>query len=1270
MSKISYEINVDTGGTFTDCIAYDSRGRTLKRKVLSNSTLRGRILKWFDPLTIKVEENWELEKDILQGFEFRILNYNHPQVKIHSYDIKNNILILNNTIPENLSGILATFEITSNEEAPVLGARLITQTGKWEKFPELNMKLGSTKGTNALLESKGAEIVLFVTEGYKDILEIGTQQRPDIFAINVIKPSPLCKYIIEVEERIDAHGKVIKIINTTSIKKKALEALNRGVETAAIAFMNAYQNPEHELKLKVLLKELGFKSISVSSELSSLIKFLQRTETTVVNAYLLPVICDYLQNVIDKLRQGFFYIMTSAGGLMRYQDYQPKESLLSGPAGGVVGAAAIGLQSGYDFLISFDMGGTSTDVARFGSEFEYKFELKVGDAHIFSPALAIETVAAGGGSICYFDGYKLCVGPESAGAFPGPACYGAGGPLTLTDVNLLIGRLDTKQFGIPASVSESEKKLTELIQQIEQKAGKKRTREEVLQGFLQIANEIMAGAIKKISLLKGYDPRQYALVAFGGAGGLHATAIAELLNIESILIPKDAGLLSAYGIANATVERFSEVQLLKPYDKVAPVLINLFNRLEKSAIDKIQREGFKKENIEIKRRMAYLRFKGQDVSLEVPFLSEKQVLMDFRNKYEKIYGHWSDHAIIEVELLRVIASTKKEQKKIEKPDVSIYLPVPSHFIHSYVKDQWQEIPVFIREKLNIGAVIRGYALILDENSTAVVDDGWEMEIDPFNTAILKRIIPFKALLKEEKRAEDQMQEIELELFANRFMAIAENMGSMLQRTSLSVNVKERLDFSCAVINAKGELVANAQHIPVHLGSLGICVRALAENYPMRPGDTIVTNHPGYGGSHLPDLTMITPVYDEFEQIIGYVVNRAHHAEIGGKMPASMPPDAHNLAEEGVIIKPFVLVRNSIVDWDGIREILKKSPFPSRAISENLADLNAALAANRNGESALQQLVREFGFDKIQYYMDLLKKHAARKMADTLLKIPNGIYEAEEFLDDGTALRVSIRIDDCSCVFDFSGTDPVHPGNMNATIAIVNGVVIYVLRLLIRDPIPLNDGILDPVKLIIPGNLLNPGFPDDPFKCPAIVGGNVEISQRLTDTLIKAFGISACSQGTMNNVMFGNDNFSYYETICGGCGAGKGFKGANAVHHHMTNTRITDPEIIEHRYPVMINRFEIRQGSGGEGQFNGGNGVIREFTFLEPVLLSVLTQHRKEVPFGLNGGKPAKPGEQYIIKSNGRKIELESIDGCQLEPGDRFVIKTPGGGGYGRISDEG
>ncbi|MCK4345723.1 MAG: hydantoinase B/oxoprolinase family protein [Bacteroidales bacterium] len=1268
MSKISYEVNVDTGGTFTDCIAYDTRGRTLKRKVLSNSTLRGRILEWLDSRTIKIKENWELEKDILPDFEFKILNQDHPVIKIHSYNICNQILTLHNPIPENLVGLHTTFEITSNEEAPILGTRLITQTRLGEPLPKIKMKLGSTKGTNALLENKGAEIVFFVTKGYKDILAIGTQQRPDIFAINVVKPSPLCRHIIEVEERVDALGNIIKPIKTTSLKTKALDVLNRGIETAAIAFMNAYKNPEHELELKHFLLELGFKSISVSSELSSLIKFLQRAETTVVNACLLPVICFYLQNVTGKLKEGSFHIMTSAGGLMRYQEFQPKESLLSGPAGGVVGAVTIGIQSGYNHLITFDMGGTSTDVARFGNEYEYKFELEIGNAHIFSPALAIETVAAGGGSICHFDGYKLCVGPDSAGAFPGPACYGAGGPLTITDVNLLLGRLDTGQFGIPVSVSDSERRLTELIREIEQKAGQKRTMEEVLQGFLQIANEVMAGAIKKISLSKGYDPRQYTLVAFGGAGGLHATAIAELLNMKIVLIPKDAGLLSAYGIANAKVERFSEIQLLKSFDKVSGNLIDTFNELEKNAVEKVIKEGFKKDEIEIRKRMAYLRFKGQDTGLEVPFTSKIQVLTDFRDKYESIYGHWSDHTEIEVESLRVIASTIKEQVVEKKPSVKTYQPAPSHFIRSYSKGQWLDIPVFIRKKLDIGAEIKGFALILDEHSTAVVDDGWKMQIDPLNTAILTRIVPFKIESSEKKPAEDQTQEVELELFTNRFMSIAENMGTMLQRTSLSVNVKERLDFSCAVLNARGELVANAPHIPVHLGSLGVCVRALTESFPMKPGDTVVTNHPGYGGSHLPDLTLVTPVYTEFEQLIGYVVNRAHHAEIGGKVPASMPPDAQNLAEEGVIIKPFYLVWNRIVDWEGMREILEKSPFPSRSVKDNLADLNAALAANRNGELALQKLVKDFGFKNIQSYMDLLKEHASRKMADTLSEIPNGIYKGEEFLDDGTALRVSIMVEDRSCTFDFSGTDPVHHGNMNATVAIVNGVVIYVLRLLIRDTIPLNDGILEPVKLIIPECLLNPGFPDDPLKCPAIVGGNVEVSQRLTDTLIKAFGISACSQGTMNNVMFGNDRFSYYETICGGCGAGREFNGASAVHHHMTNTRMTDPEIIEHRYPVRVDRFEIRKDSGGEGQFNGGNGVIREFTFTEPVSLSVLTQHRKEVPFGLDGGKSGKPGEQYVIKPDGTKKELESIDGFEIETGDKFVIKTPGGGGYGRIKD--
>jgi len=1252
MNKKYFQLFVDTGGTFTDCIGIDNLGNEYRQKVLSNSSLRGTINNKASARAFKVDESWNLKRDILKGFSFRLLGLEYTNLKIESYDFENKILQLNQPISnaENIAG--KNFEITSNEEAPVLGARLITQTALDENFPDLSLKLGSTKGTNALLESKGAKTLFIVTRGFKDLLEIGKQARPDIFALNVQKRKQITHCILEVYERIDAKGKVLKPLNEEEIRRQLQPIKKDKIGAVAITLMNAYINPEHEIRLAEILQKEGFQFISTSTELSPLIKILTRAETTVVNAYLSPIIHNYVNRISEKISDQSFQIMTSAGGLVSAKKFHPKDSLLSGPAGGVVGAKKIGEESGFQKLITFDMGGTSTDVSRIDGEFDYRFELEVGDAKINSPAIAIETVAAGGGSICGFDGYKLFVGPESAGAYPGPACYGAGGPLTITDVNLLLHRLDTKQFGIPVFREAAEKRMEELIELIRQKTGVLRRPNEILNGFIDITNEIMAGAIRKISILKGYNPKDFALVAFGGAGGLHACDIAEILGVKKILLPKDAGLLSAYGIGNAAVERFAEKQVLQNLKKIQNNIPEYFAEIEVEVVQKLKDEGFKKEEIEIRQQMVFLRFKGQDSSLEISFSKPEKLITDFNEQYHKIYGHTVSNREIEVETLRVVASVQTKNQDTTQATEHLYIPEASFLLVN-------QTPGFIRNELNAGAHFSGPALFADNFATSFVKAGWDLHLKNNGTALLQHSG------KIQEPAKTQTRETELELFTNRFMSIAENMGALLQRTSLSVNIKERLDFSCALLDADGRLVANAPHIPVHLGGLGVCVQTLLEHFDFEEGDTIVTNHPKYGGSHLPDVTVVTPVFYEGERV-GFVVNRAHHSEIGGISPGSMPPNAKNLEEEGVVISPFYLVNKWKVDWEGMRKILLESVYPTRAVEENLADLNAALAANQNGSNALLRLIKTHGKETVQKYLNLLRNHASDKMQAALKRFKNGIYSATEFLDDGSPLNVNITLENGKCTFDFTGSSPVHPGNMNATRAIVNSVTIYVLRLLLNEPIPLNDGLLEPVSFILPEGLLNPNFDDDPKKCPAVVGGNVEISMRLTDTLLKAFGVVAASQGTMNNTLFGNKNFGYYETICGGCGAGKGFNGASAVHHHMTNTRITDPEILEHRYPVRLEQFSIRNDSGGQGKWNGGDGVVREITFLEPVNLSVLSQRRKSGPFGMNGGKAGKPGCQKLIHKNGEEIQLDSIQNINLEAGDKFIIKTPGGGGFGKM----
>lgn len=1249
MTSKYFQLFVDTGGTFTDCIGIDQNGQQYRQKVLSSSNLRSTITKVFSETSCEIADSWKLERDIFHGFSFRLLDKDSSEITIVSFDVERRILQLDASFfnPE-MQG--KNFELTSHEEAPVLGARLITQTALHETFPDLQLKLGSTKGTNALLENKGAKTLFIVTKGFADLLKIGNQARPDIFALNVVKPKQLTHLIIEVNERIDASGNILKTLDRENFKKQISALDKTEIESVAVALMNSYINPVHEQEIASILNELGFEFVSTSTGLSPLIKILNRTETTVVNAYLSPIIHNYVNRISKRIGEQSFQVMTSAGGLVSAQKFHPKDSLLSGPAGGVVGAKIIGKQSGFSKLITFDMGGTSTDVSRIDGEFDYRFELQVGDAKINSPAIAIETVAAGGGSICGFDGYKLFVGPESAGANPGPACYGAGGPLTITDVNLLLNRLDTSQFGIPVFKVAAENRLEELIDEIEKTSGKKQEKVTILNGFIDIANEIMAGAIRKISIAKGYDPAGFALVAFGGAGGLHACDIAEILGMHTILLPEDAGLLSAYGIGNAAVERFAEKQVLQKLNDSKDQLSEWLEEMSEQATQKLVSEGFQKDRIGIRQQMVFLRFKGQDSSLEIPFAKPEELISEFHRQYEKLYGHRVLNREIEVEALRVIATVDQYKTESTSEKIKPYQPVPSQKMEN-------RTPVFIRKEVNTGAVFEGPALFPDSFSTTFVKAGWQVEIDQTNTAVLK----FIGTNTENKK--EQTRETELELFTNRFMAIAENMGALLQRTSLSVNIKERLDFSCALLDAEGRLVANAPHIPVHLGGLGVCVRELIKYFSFEEGDTIVTNHPKYGGSHLPDVTLVTPVFYEGERV-GFVVNRAHHSEIGGISPGSMPPNARNLEEEGVCISPFYLVKKGQPDWKGMRNILLSVKYPTRSVEENLADLNAALAANKNGSEALISLIKTHGKETVQTYLKLLREHAAAKMRATLQKFENGVYSATEFLDDCSPLNVKIELNDGNCRIDFTGSSEVHRGNMNATEAIVKSVTIYVLRLLLNEPIPLNDGLLEPVEFVLPHGLLNPVFDDDPARCPAVVGGNVEISMRLTDTLLKAFGVVAASQGTMNNTLFGNDKFGYYETICGGCGAGPGFNGASAVHHHMTNTRITDPEIMEHRYPVRLEEFNIRKGSGGSGKWKGGDGIKRIITFLEPVNLSVLSQRRNSGPFGLKGGEDGQAGRQKVIRKNGEEIQLDSIQNINIEAGDCFVIETPGGGGYG------
>jgi 5-oxoprolinase (ATP-hydrolysing) len=1249
-----WKIWVDTGGTFTDCIAHPPTGAVKRLKVLSSSVLKGRVVRQTSARSIFVKIQWPVSRDIFHHFTITFFGKKKRVARIEKVNLSDSVIHLTKAIKIEAG---ATFEISSLEEIPVFASRLLTETPLNQLFPSIEMKLGSTRGTNALLERKGTRTALIITRGFKDLLLIGTQQRIDLFALEIIKEKPLYETVIEIDERIEADGNILRALSEAAIDKIITIVKKSKCESIAIALLNSYKNPVHEKLIKDHLLNHGLSFVSASHEVSGQIKILPRAETAVVNAYLDPIIHTYISNIQQSLTNAQLKIMTSAGGLVNAANFYPKDSLLSGPAGGVVGAATSGKLSGERKLITFDMGGTSTDVSLYNNQFTYRYESKVGEVKILSPSLAIETIAAGGGSICDFDGYKLTVGPHSAGASPGPACYGGGGPLTVTDVNLLLGRADSDLFSIPLYKNKSEAALAELIKKIKSSTGKAPSKESLLQSLIQIANEKMAEAIKKVSVQNGHDPSEYTLLSFGGAGGQHACALAQLLEMKKALIPYEAGLLSAYGIGHANVEHFEEKLLLQNFSHAINDLGNYFQVLHQQAFTKLVAEGYGKDEIQLSKRLIFLRFIGQESTIETTYTDGIDPRREFKAKYQSIYGHWLEDREIEIESLRLILFIRADIKKSKKTTSKIYRPGAEKQSKMFIHDSWKNTKVYRWESLQAGASIKGPALIISQNSTTVVDKNWTFNIDIHNNGLLQ-FTRKRGLIKQ-----NHSREAALELFSNRFTSIAQEMGALLQRTSFSVNVKERLDFSCALMDAQGYLIVNAPHIPVHLGSMGVCVREVSKVLPLRDGDVVITNHPAYGGSHLPDVTLIKPVYVN-RKLIGYIATRAHHAEIGGKKPGSMPANASSLEEEGIIISPTYLVRQGKIQWTAIRKIFTSGTYPSRLPEENMADLNGALAAVNLGEAGLKSLCLKYKTSEVVFYMKALRTYAANLLRRKINSLTVKSYTAEERLDDGSPLRVTFVVQKRgSLLIDFSGSASMHPGNLNATKAIVQSVILYVLRVWVNQPIAMNEGLMEPVSVILPTGLLNPDFNKE--KLPAVVGGNTEVSQRLTDTLLKALGLVACSQGTMNNFLFGNERFGFYETICGGTGAGPGFHGADAIHSHMTNTRITDPEILEFRYPVRLEKFEIRKNSGGEGKWNGGNGVVREITFKENVEVNLLSQHRIESPYGLEGGLSGKTGKQKLITSKGETFALKGMDNINANKGDRVVIETPGGGGYGK-----
>jgi len=1259
-----WQVCIDTGGTFTDCIATAPTGEVRRVKVLSSSRIRASIIesRGREIILAGVPDS---SLPIYAGFTLTIGGFDARIT--HSAHHANGLALtldrdINITAP-------ALCDLHTSEPAPVLASRLATGTPVGHPFPPLELRLATTRGTNALLERRGGPAALFLIHGFRDLLTIGTQQRPDLFALDARKPDGVPRDVIEVQGRFDSQGRELIPLDLDAVRASACKLVAKGVRCAAVALMHAWRNPDHERRVAAALLKAGFTHVSISSEVAGGIGILPRAESTLVNAYLAPVVEQFVTEVeaaINPSRSNNtsspLLLMTSAAGLVTSASFRAKDSLLSGPAGGVLGAAAAARASGFPRALAFDMGGTSTDVARIDHAVEYVSEHRVGPGSLRAPAVAVESVASGGGSICWFDPVSnlLRVGPQSAGAAPGPACYGVGGPLTITDVNLLLNRFDPRRVALPLDIAASSAAANALLNQLTA-AGRALTLPDLLASLLTIANEQMAAAIRTVSVQRGYDPADYAMVAFGGAGGQHACAVADLLAVRTIIIPQDVGLLSARGLMSAAIERLASRQLLQPLDSLD--LAHTLAEVTEEAVALLRNEHLEGAPA---RRVINARLKGQEASIaiEVPLTApanndelHAHTRAEFTRVFTQLYGYPPAPRPLEVESIRVIARaiTQPHSPQRIRDFQEHHAPAPQPSVAPDPRAQQQLLD---RSTLT-SHTIHGPALIAEPHATTVVDPHWHAHLDHTGALILRK------QTNANTTAPAPSHTAERELLTARLTGIATDMGETLRRTALSTNVKDRLDFSCAVLDPDGELVVNAPHIPVHLGALGLCVKLVKAALPLAPGDVVVTNHPAFGGSHLPDVTVITPVF-EGETLIAFVASRAHHAEIGGTRPGSMPPGARTLVEEGVVIPPMYLVRAGDSRLEDFRDLLLTAPHPTRAVEENLADIQAQLAACNRGQLAVLALAREFG-PALPRVMHALRSHSETRVRAALSRTVTTPLHARELMDDGSAIEVTIRPGDAAAsatIIDFAGSAPTHPFNLNAPLGVIRSAVMYVLRLLVNEPLPLNEGLLRAIELRVPPGFLNPDFPQDPAACPAVAGGNVETSQRVVDTLLKALNLAACSQGTMNNTVFGNARFGYYETVCGGAGAGPSFHGQSAVHTHMTNTRITDPEILEHRYPVRLERFEVRRASGGRGRFQGGDGITRELTFLEPVSLSILTQHRTTPPYGQAGGEPGAPGQQTLHWPDGRVEQLPSAAALEVTAGTRLVLQTPGGGGWG------
>jgi len=1125
------------------------------------------------------------------------------------------------------------------------------------------VKMGTTVATNALLERKGEPTLLVTTRGFRDALRIAYQNRPRLFDRHIVLPELLYSAVVEAQERMGAHGEVVEPLDELLLKKELLAHYRQGLRSVSIVFLHGYRYTEHEQAAARLAREVGYTQVSTSHETSPLMKFVSRGDTTVVDAYLSPILRRYVEQVAAEMPGVKLFFMQSSGGLTDAHAFQGKDAILSGPAGGIVGMARTAALAGHERVIGFDMGGTSTDVSHYAGEFEREFETQVAGVRMRAPMMSIHTVAAGGGSLLQYDGARFRVGPESAGANPGPASYRRGGPLAVTDANVMLGKIQPRHFprvfGPAANEALDDAVVRERFAALAAQTG--RRAEDVAEGFVAIAVQQMANAIKKISVARGYDVTRYTLQCFGGAGGQHACLVADALGMTRVLVHPLAGVLSAYGmgLADQNVIREEAVELpLTP--EALPQLRVRLEALATAARTELTRQQVAAGAVQVHRRV-HVRYEGSDSALVVPYAGGTlaEITAAFEAAYRQRFAFLMAGKRLVVEAVSAEAVVAGDAPAEAAQALQPPREVPRReTVRMYSGAQWHEAALVVREDLRPGDAVAGPAIIVEKNATTVVEPGWEAALTALDHLVLERRVP----RAQQFAVGTTVDPVLLEVFNNLFMNIAEQMGLQLQNTAYSVNIKERLDFSCALFDAEGHLIANAPHMPVHLGSMGESIKTvIRENAgKMQPGDVYVLNDPYHGGTHLPDVTVITPVYLDGEaQPRFYVGSRGHHADIGGTTPGSMPPFSTRIEEEGVQIDNVKLVDRGVLREAEMLALLASGEYPSRNPQQNLADLKAQIAANEKGVQELRKMVAQFGLDVVQAYMRHVQDNAEESVRRVITRLKDGQFTLP--LDNGAQISVAIRVDakSRSAEIDFTGTSPQQSNNFNAPTAVCMAAVLYVFRTLVDDDIPLNAGCLKPLKVIIPpGSILNPNPP------ASVVAGNVETSTCITNALYGALGVMAASQCTMNNFTFGNARYQYYETISGGSGAGEGFHGTSVVQTHMTNSRLTDPEVLEFRFPVRLLGYEIRRGSGGAGRWHGGDGGVRRVQFLEPMTASILSNGRRHAAFGMAGGQPGQVGVNRVLRADGRVETLDHIGQVQMQPGDVFEIHTPGGGGYG------